>query len=1108
MAPSSFWVSAFLALNYGLAQANPMADAMAVAPVATMTIQPVKILTELPVIIRTHCPRPTKIVICHGKTLTVHRPGLLNTVITLTYEETQTRSRLNCGRRTSKTTTPASSAPAIETTSESPGWSGPITSVPTSSTESVSPGSFTTSSTSENVPEISEPGSIPSDSKTGDRYESASNSASSPPRLESSQLSPSSRINIDTAESQSSQTPLPSATTKTPHGDYSDVPEASVSEASSSVVSLSDGSYTAASATVRSESIGSTDRAASLQTSFPSTYGEVPGASVSEASSSAVSLSDGSNTATSVEARTKAGPLTTGSVDRVGSSKTPFSSGASKTYSDYGEVPGASISESGSSVVSLSGGSRTATSATVRSESIGSADRSGSSQNPFPSTYGDVPGASVSEASSSVVSVSDGSHTATSVTVRSESIGTTDRAGSSQTSFPSTHSDVPGASVSVASPSVNSLSDGPHTATTVQARKKVGPQTTGSADRSGSSETPFSSGTSKTYSDYGDVPGASVSESVSSVVSLSDGSRTATSANVRSESIGSTDRAATLQTSFPSTHGDVSGASVSESGSSNSVTSSSQKDSVGPSSSVSSVTVQAGSASSLTLQSDRDLPSSSKGPVLSTPSALERVEAGTSSFRISVSTLQTEKATPTSSSKDDSTPSNFATSSSPTDKPSSSSSSGDVMPQLTSGRSSSYGLSSFDSSAMLQPSSARSLSAQSDSAQPSSSQGATLLTPSALDKVQAGTSSSGANVSASSTFSTLLTQDARPSSSSNDDSIQSNSAPRSSSVVGGSISTTDTIHDSSSQTTRVPASKSSGTAVAVEISQSDQSTSASAQSLSRGIPAATSSNVDASSSNVASSDTASSATPSSYAVSSDLVSSATGYLSSASLLSASSRPVFATPATSSGVPLQSYDRASSISASSEPDTSTPTSFPPSSLTLSGQTASGLNSSGRASSVPVLLSPSSSETIFSDVPGSSSYESSTSVTSLYFFNNASFVRTGFIRTSLRVKLISIHPIRRVIILCVKSSSIESKLIRSSFITCCLEPGFPRAKLIRAYLIYYGFVGNSFVGLNAIGNCIINPYSRANIVDVGFICASFIRPDIADSLICTRFSEITI
>ncbi|KAG6022725.1 hypothetical protein E4U19_004786 [Claviceps sp. Clav32 group G5] len=799
MAPSSFWVSAFLALNYGLAQANPMADAMAVAPVATMTIQPVKILTELPVIIRTHCPRPTKIVICHGKTLTVHRPGLLNTVITLTYEETQTRSRLNCGRRTSKTTTPASSAPAIETTSESPGSSGPITSVPTSSTESVSPGSFTTSPTSENVPEISEPGSIPSDSKTGDRYESASNSASSPPRPESSQLSPSSRINIDTAES---QTPLPSATTKNPHGDYSDVPEASVSEASSSVVSLSDGSYTAASATVRSESIGSTDRAASLQTSFPSTYGDVPAASVPEASSSVVSLSDGSNTATSVEARTKAGPQTTGSVDRVGSSQTPFSSGASKTYSDYGEVPGASVSESGSSVVSLSDGSRTATSATVRSESIGSTDRAASSQNPFPSTNGDVPGASVSVASSSVVSVSDGSHTATSVTVRSESIGSRDRAGSSQTSFPSTHGDVPGASVSVASPSVNSLSDGSHTATTVKARKKVGPQTTGSSDRSGRSQTPFSSGTSKTYSDYGDVPGASVSESVSSVVSLSDGtntattvevrtktwpqttgsadrsgrsqtpyssgtsktysdygevpgasasesgssvvvlsdgSRTATSANVRSESIGSTDRAASLQTSFPSTHGDVSGASVSESGSSNSVTSSSQKDSVGPSSSVSSVTVQAGSASSLTLQSDRDLPSSS--------------------------------------------------------------------------------------------------------------QGATLLTPSALDKVQAGTSSSGANVSASSTFSTLLTQDARPSSSSNDDSIQSNSAPRSSSVVGGSISTTDTIHDSSSQTTRVPASKSSGTAIAVEISQSDQSTSASAQSLSRGIPAATSSNVDGSSSN-------------------------------------------------------------------------------------------------------------------------------------------------------------------------------------------------------------------------------------------------------------------
>ncbi|KAG6077690.1 hypothetical protein E4U33_001152 [Claviceps sp. LM78 group G4] len=766
MAPSSFWVSAFLALNYGLAQANPMADAMEVAPVATMTIQPVKILTELPVYIRTHCPRPTKIVICHGKTLTVHRPGLFKTVITLTYEETQTRSRLNCGRRISKTTTPASSAPAIETTSESPGSSGPITSVPTSSTASVSPGSFATSPTSQNVPEISGPGSIPSESKTGDRYESASNSnsASSPPGPESSslekpfqdkftsQLSPSSRINIDTAESQSSQTPLPSATTKT--GDYSDVPKASVSQASSSVVSLSEGTNTATTVETRTKagphSTESADRTGSSQTPYSPTYGDVPASSVPEASSSVVSLPDGTNTATTVEVRTKAGPQTTGSLDRLGSSQTPLSSATTNTYSYYDNVPGASVSQSGSSVVSLSDGSGTATTVDVRTkaepQTTGSADRSGSLQSSFPSTRGDVPGASVSESGSSVVSLPDGSRTASSANVGSESLGSTDRAGSLQTSFPSTHGDVPAASVSEAGSSVVSLSDGTNTATTVEVRTKAGPQTTGSLDRLGSSQTPLSSATTNTYSYYGNVPGASVSDSGSSVVSASDGSRTATSANVRSESIGSTDRAGSL---------------------------SSQKDSIGPSSSVSSAMVQASSASPLSLRSDRNLPSSSKGPVLSTPSALERVEAGTSSFRISVSvsasstfsTLQTEKATPISSSNDDSTLSNFSTSSSPTDKPSSSSSSGDVLTQLTSLRSSSYGPSSFDSSAMVQPSSARSSNVQSDRAQPSSSEGATLSTPSALDKVQAGTSSSGANVSASSTFSTLVTQNARPSSS-------------------------------------------------------------------------------------------------------------------------------------------------------------------------------------------------------------------------------------------------------------------------------------------------------------------------------------------------------
>ncbi|KAG6294681.1 hypothetical protein E4U09_002544 [Claviceps aff. purpurea] len=274
MAPPFFWVSAFLALNYGFAQANP--DATEAAPVATMNIQPVKILTELPVSIRTHCPRPTKIVICHGKTLTVHRPGLFETVVTLTYEEVKTRSRLNCGRRTAKTkTTPASSALAIEETASSL----------TSSTESVFPGSFTTSPTTQSVPEISEPGSIPSDSEKGDRYTSASNSASSSPGKPfqgkfTSQPSPSSRINIDTAESQSSQTPFPSATTNT-YGDYGDVPAASVSESSTAVASLSDASRTGSSVEVRtkarSESIGSTDRGQSSQASASEPSGSSPG---------------------------------------------------------------------------------------------------------------------------------------------------------------------------------------------------------------------------------------------------------------------------------------------------------------------------------------------------------------------------------------------------------------------------------------------------------------------------------------------------------------------------------------------------------------------------------------------------------------------------------------------------------------------------------------------------------------------------------------------------------------------------------------------------------------------------------------------------------------
>ncbi|KAG6157272.1 hypothetical protein E4U11_005330, partial [Claviceps purpurea] len=356
MAPPFFWVSAFLALNYGFAQANP--DATEAAPVATMNIQPVKILTELPVSIRTHCPRPTKIVICHGKTLTVHRPGLFKTVVTLTYEEVKTRSRLNCGRRTAKTkTTPASSALAIEETASS---SGPITSDLTSSTESVFPGSFTTSPTTQSAPEISEPGSIPSDSEKGDRYTSASNSASSPPGKPfqgkfTSQPSPSSRINIDTAESQSSQTPFPSATTKT-YGDYGDVPGASVSESSTAVASLSDASRTATSVEVRTKArshfIESTDLAGSSQTPFPSAtsnsyggYSDVPGPSESEASSSIVSLSDGSRIGSSVEVRTKAKSHFIESTDLAGSSQTPFPSATTNSYGGYSDVPGPSESE-------------------------------------------------------------------------------------------------------------------------------------------------------------------------------------------------------------------------------------------------------------------------------------------------------------------------------------------------------------------------------------------------------------------------------------------------------------------------------------------------------------------------------------------------------------------------------------------------------------------------------------------------------------------------------------------------------------------------------------------------------------------------------------------
>ncbi|KAG5962219.1 hypothetical protein E4U58_003944, partial [Claviceps cyperi] len=445
MAPSSFWVSAFLALNYEFAQAKPMADdAMAVAPVATMNIQPIRILTELPISIRTHCPRPTKIVICHGKTLTVTRTGLFKTVVTLTYEEVQTHSRLNCGQRTSKVETPA-----IGTTSESPGSSGPITSGPVSSTESIFPASFTTSPTPHSVPESSEPGSIRGDSKTGDEYKFASNSASGPPRSESSSLdkpfqdkftsqpSPSSRINIDTAESQSSQTPFPSATTES-HGDTGQVPGASVSESGVSVVSPSDGSRRDTTVEVRTKA--GSQSPGSSQTPLPSTYGDVPGSSVSE---SIASPSDGFRIATTVEVRTKAGPESFGSTGGIGSSRTPLPS-------TYSQVPGASVSES---IVSPSDGFRIATTVEVRTkagpESSGSTNRAGSSQTPLPSTYGDVPGASVSE---SIASPSDGFRIATTVEVRTkagpESSGSTGGVGSSRTPLPSTYGDVLGASVS------------------------------------------------------------------------------------------------------------------------------------------------------------------------------------------------------------------------------------------------------------------------------------------------------------------------------------------------------------------------------------------------------------------------------------------------------------------------------------------------------------------------------------------------------------------------------------------------------------------------------------------------------------------------------------
>ncbi|CCE33130.1 uncharacterized protein CPUR_07054 [Claviceps purpurea 20.1] len=774
MAPPFFWVSAFLALNYGFAQANP--DATEAAPVATMNIQPVKILTELPVSIRTHCPRPTKIVICHGKTLTVHRPGLFKTVVTLTYEEVKTRSRLNCGRRTAKTkTTPASSALANEETASS---SGPITSDLTSSTESVFPGSFTTSPTTQSAPEISEPGSIPSDSEKGDRYTSASNSASSPPGKPfqgkfTSQPSPSSRINIDTAESQSSQTPFPSATTKT-YGDYGDVPGASVSEASSSIVSLSDGSRTATSVEVRTKArshfIESTDLAGSSQTPFPSAtsksyggYSDVPGPSESEASTAVASLSDGSRTGSSVEVRTKARSDSIESIDLGRSSQTPFPYATTKTYGDYGDVPGASVSEASSSIVSLSDGSRIGSSVEVRTKAkshfIESTDLAGSSQTPFPSAttktygdYGDVPGASVSESSTAVASLSDASRTGSSVEVRtkarSESIGSTDRARSSQASA----SEPSGSSPGQGSSSIDYVSSSPEAMITTRGVPQSSSTSTGGTGDVGSPVQPRPQTKVAPPSSFDQV--VTEEPSSTSLTSISTGVQPSSSKGSFTQS--------------------------------NTATSSLQSDSVGPSSFDSSAIVQSSSASSLGVKSDGDLPSISKGAVLSTPSALERVKAGTSSSGANVSatstlsTVQTEQARPSSSNNDDSTLSNIATSSSLAGKPFLSSSSGDVLTQLISASSSSYGPKSFDSSATVQPSSAISLSVQSDRAQPSSSKGAILSTPSALERVKAGTSSSGASVSATSSFSTLETEKATPSSSSNDDSTQSNFATSSS----------------------------------------------------------------------------------------------------------------------------------------------------------------------------------------------------------------------------------------------------------------------------------------------------------------------------------------
>ncbi|KAG6151243.1 hypothetical protein E4U37_005183 [Claviceps purpurea] len=648
MAPPFFWVSAFLALNYGFAQANP--DATEAAPVATMNIQPVKILTELPVSIRTHCPRPTKIVICHGKTLTVHRPGLFKTVVTLTYEEVKTRSRLNCGRRTAKTkTTPASSALAIEETASS---SGPITSDLTSSTESVFPGSFTTSPTTQSAPEISEPGSIPSDSEKGDRYTSASNSASSPPGKPfqgkfTSQPSPSSRINIDTAESQSSQTPFPSATTKT-YGDY----------------------------------------------------GDVPGASISESSTAVASLSDGSRIGSSVEVRTKAKSHFIESTDLAGSSQTPFPSATTKTYGDYGDVPGASVSESSTAVASLSDASRTGSSVEVRTKA------------------------------------------------RSESIGSTDRARSSQASA----SEPSGSSPGQGSSSIDYVSSSREAIITTRGVPQSSSTSTGGTGDVGSPVQPRPQTKVAPPSSFDQV--VTEEPSSTSLTSISTGVQPSSSKGSFTQS--------------------------------NTATSSLQSDSVGPSSFDSSAIVQSSSASSLGVKSDGDLPSISKGAVLSTPSALERVKAGTSSSGANVSatstlsTVQTEQARPSSSNNDDSTLSNIATSSSLAGKPFLSSSSGDVLTQLISASSSSYGPKSFDSSATVQPSSAISLSVQSDRAQPSSSKGAILSTPSALERVKAGTSSSGASVSATSSFSTLETEKATPSSSSNDDLTQSNFATSSS----------------------------------------------------------------------------------------------------------------------------------------------------------------------------------------------------------------------------------------------------------------------------------------------------------------------------------------